>query len=358
MAKKTYAQMLAAQRAANSPERLAAQAAPIETSGEHATNTAYEEPATMQRAIGSVAAVPDNTRIADAPIDEQFLNTPAVDEPETKDNPDEESEESVVTRAFKALGDRLREAAPHIDFKAEYAKLMEENKKPERRKLSPLHALALSLGGGNEAVDRAQKNVDTENDENESRFRELLGYKEQALKGQIEQMLNEGKFKQALVQSEELAKMNAVLDRIKTSRANKHEMDVERERNRGRVAVAHVKADAAKSMLQSRLTSLADTYNLKDKVRELFFRSMFDAFSKRAVMQDITGNPALSSDDFVNLLQQAEDWAEAHGEDLDKPLPRPSSLGGKTPAPAGATTPPANETDEQKVLRELRQSKR
>ena len=303
----------------------------------------------------------DNTidnSVLDAPAAEPEtpISTPAVAAPTpavadaTKAGAGED-EDAIIQNAMKQLGDRLREAAPHIDFSAEYKKLLEENKRPERKGISPFKAFAISLGGGPQAVESARQSNEKANDEADSRWREIMSIREQALRGDIQQKLDEGKFKQALAQSEELARMNSALERAKGAREHGFRMEEIGKQNEGKKAVAQINADKAKDALNTKLQTLSNVYKLEGDIKKEFFKQMFRAMASRSIQQDITGQPVVSSDDFAQTLEDAMDWAEKHsGIDFTQPVPRPGSLGGNKP--------PANETPEQKALREIREAKK
>jgi len=325
--KRTFGEMVAAQKAANRKTYE-----PIETSGEYATTSAVQEEAPVPNRAQTMVPLTAASSTAVAPPDNNVnIDAPAVDDPTT---PEDESEEQVIERSMKALGDKLREAAPHIDFKTEYEKLLEENKRPERRGISPFKAFALALGGGPEAVERLSKRADDENDADDSAWRDIMNFKEQALKGDIQQKLEEGKFKQALAQSEELAKMQAGLSRIVDKRKHEQAVELEEKKIAGRKNVAEIKRATAQDAINAKVNSLATAYNLEGKVKEEFYKAVFGAMAKRMYAQDITGEQVVSSDDMAGVLEEAVDWAEAHtGIDLSTPLGRP---GAKTPA---TTTP-------------------
>jgi hypothetical protein len=351
--KRTFGEMVAAQKAANQKTYP-----PIETSSDFATNTAVQEetpvPNRAQTMVPPTAA--SSTGVTASDPNTVDINAPAAAPLDNPDTPEDESEESVISRSMKALGDKLREAAPHIDFKAEYDKLLEENKRPERRGISPFKAFALALGGGPQAVDKLSKRANDENDADDSAWQNIMNFKEQALKGDIQQKLDEGKFKQALAQSEELAKMQAGLSRITGNRKHKQEMELEDAKIKGRKDVAEIKATTAREALNAKVNSLATAYGLEGDIKKEFYKAVFGAMAKRMYAQDITGEQVVNSNDMASVLEEAVDWAEEHtGVDLSVPLARP---GAKTPA---AVTPPATpgspEDKAKAVLAKLRAAK-
>ncbi len=340
--KRTFAEMLAAQKKANQKTY-----SPIETSGDYATNIAVQEdtptPSPTQPLVPPAPA--SSTAVAPSSTDIN-LDAPAAP-PEGETNVDDEDEETVITKYMKQLGDKLREAAPHIDYASEYSKLLEENQRPERRGISPFKAFALSLGGGPQAAQKLHERAEDENDEEDSRWKEVMNFKEQALKGDIQQKLEEGKFKQALAQSEELAKMQAALSRITEKRKFKQEIDKIKEQNKGKTDVANIRADVARQNFQTKLDSLAENYKLAGDIKKEFFKQAFITFRQRLVAQDITGEHVISADDFARALEDAVDWAEEHsGEDLTKP---PARIGSTPPA----STPAANLSPEDKAKQKL-----
>ena len=128
MAKKSLAEMVASQRKANQVKH-----GPINTFGQNATDIAYPEDSATQKMLQTVAT-PDQTKVT--PDAEVNLDAPAIDETPPIDNTTkavaptakpEDDEDAIITHAMKTLGDRLREAAPHVDFTEEYKKLLEED---------------------------------------------------------------------------------------------------------------------------------------------------------------------------------------------------------------------------------------
>lgn len=299
-----------------------------------------------------VASVPETvppTTPEPAPVPQPSFTLPEID----PDDPDFE-EKQAVHEAYTQLSQILADAAPHIDYEKEYQKLRETTaQRPERRAPNPLSAFAIGMGAGEQGLNRMQATEDTRLSDAEKKWSDIVAIQEQAIKGDIQQKLEQGKFKQALAQSEALARLQSTTTRIEEGRKHKQKLAEIEKQNEGKIAVANIKAAEARSRLQIRLQNLADTYKIEGDIRKEFFKSMFRTLGTRMVQQDITGDPVVSGDDLDAVMGQAVDWAEEHsGIDFNTPHQRPSILsGGTTKSPA-----PAGETPEQKALREIREA--
>jgi len=290
---------------------------------------------------------------------EPSLDTVATDEAEVTDDSTEESaetnaddpaEEDTIRFYMKRLGDKLRAAAPHIDFTGDYQKFLKENPRPERKNINPLKAFAVALGGGDKAVSQLQDTHNAREDDTDKRWQDMMTMKEAALKGDIQQKMDEGKFKQALAQTEELAKMHAALDRITGARAHKEKLDEIVQTNMGKTDVAEIRrqTELAKQRFTTNLFNQANDYKLEgDKQRE-FIQQGLEMFSKQAAMQDITGQPLLDSDQLDELHDRMELWASKHGVNTRSGLHDDTDK---------KTLPPAQLTPAQQALETLRKGK-
>jgi len=275
-------------------------------------------------------------------------------------DPDYE-EKKAVHDAFDALNRQLTEAAPHIDFQKEYAGLYKKQQEGPNKvpSMNPLSSFAIAMGAGQQGLNNVAREHDRAQGQEDDKFSSALDLQKAAIQGDIEQKMQQGKFKQALAQSEVLARLEATTSRIRGQRTQANEMEKIKEQNKGKLDVAHIKADSAQQQLQTRMSHLADAYKLQGEVRKAFFQQMFRALATRMTQQDVTGQQIIDQNDLNDVLGQALDWAEEHsGEDLSQPHPLPRALTPSTSSntPGGASASPSTPTmtPDQKALAEIR----
>lgn len=280
--------------------------------------------------------------------------------PELDENDQDYEEKKAIHDAYAQLEKILIDAAPDVDYEKEYRSLRESHRnRPERKSPNPISAFAIAMGAGEKGLRTMKETEDTRLSEADKKWSDIFALQEASIKGDIQQKLESGKFRQALAQSKVLADLQSTTERIKGKRAHDYAMDLEREKGRSRERVAQIKAQDAQSRLRARLQALADAYKIEGNIRRDFFKSMFSALANRMTQQDITGDPVVTTDDLNSVLGQALEWAEMNsGIDFTQPMTRPGIL-----TPAGAPAPtapaaPANETPEQKALREIRAGKK
>lgn len=275
------------------------------------------------------------------------------------DDPDFEKK-TAIHAAYQQLAESLTKNTPHIDWSKEYETLSQKNgPAPERKNPGLLSSFAIALGGGDKALDRQKETYDRAHEESTAKWKEIGSMRESAMKGDIQQKLQKGQFKQALAQSEALAHLQATLERSDDTRAHTNKMEEITAANKGKENVARIRADYAKTQMETRLRTLADSYKLDGKVRLAFMSAMSSMLARRMSAQDVTGEMSIPQEDLKSAMEEAAHMAETlSGEDFSVPPPHPSAAGGpaKTVTPKKAEAP-VKETEAQRVRREIREEK-
>lgn len=255
--------------------------------------------------------------------------------PSTTPDPDAE-EKQAIEAAFAELARRLQEAAPHIDFEKEYAPLRQKQAEgaPQAGRLNPLSQFAIALGAGQEGLSAAERTRTGEQERLDKSWSEMLDIQREAIRGDIAQKMEAGKFKQALAQSETLMKLEAMRSRMKGEREHKQDVELEQTKQRGRINLQEQKDRAARQRLVERLNHVADAYKLEGDLRKEFFKQMLGVYATRLKQQDVTGEPVITGGDFMKTMDEAVDWAEDHSSiDFASPIPRPGKKADAAPVP-------------------------
>lgn len=131
----------------------------------------------------------------------------------------------------------------------------------KERKFDPISAFMIGMGSdeGLDTVKEHNRSVDKAAREREDY---LLGLKEQALKGNIQKLMDEGKFKQVLTQSAALEELHATQDRIKSAREHKEKLAEIEATNKGKTAVANIRADSIIKNIEARARAAQASYGL------------------------------------------------------------------------------------------------
>lgn len=179
------------------------------------------------------------------------------------DDPDY-ADRKQVHDALLSLDKHWTEAMPSIDYEGHYRKLAEEMKKaPEKREWNVLSKLAIALGTQNpDDIYSENLGLATMRRESESRqaqqrkeFEETMGLKKEALSGHIKQLMEQGKFRQALTEL-------AAKEQLGITKARReHEFKIEEESQKGDIKkeVARIQAQAALERAERRLAYLRET---------------------------------------------------------------------------------------------------
>lgn len=252
-------------------------------------------------------------------------------------DPDAEHKTAVhawIRELEKAHAEQAQSQGP--EYHAQYEKLAKyAASQPQERAFDPISAFMIGMGSdeGLQDVKAHGLAVDKQKREREDY---LLGLKEQAIKGNLQKLMEEGKFKQALTQSAALEELHATQDRIKSAREHKEKLKEIEETNKGKVQVANIRADAVVKTARERATGMAQSYKLTlQQMRSLDrqYGTVYNSYvsTHKDPLGMFNGDPAV-------LQSLWEDWQAAIvklGEDLDGDGV-PDSQEGKAPPAAGA----------------------
>lgn len=228
------------------------------------------------------------------------------------------------------------------EYHDQYSKLAQyAASRPQERAFDPISAFMIGMGS-----DEGLKGVKEHNLSADKAAREredyLLGLKEQALKGNIQKLMDEGKFKQVLTQSAALEELQATQDRIKSAREHKEKLKEIEETNAGKKAVANIRADAVVKSATQRATGMGQAYKLTlQQMRSLDrqFGTVYQSYvnTHKDPLGQFNGDPAV-------LQSLWDDWQAAIvklGEDLDNDGVPDSQEGKGATAPPAPASPPA-----------------
>lgn len=219
----------------------------------------------------------------------------------------------------------------------EYHKQFEElakyvDSKPTARRFSPLSMFAIAMGNP-----EAMKNVAAQNskadDEVAKRDEYLLTLKENALKGNIQRLMEEGNFKKALTESAALQELNHVLKLASEKRQQRDELEKIREQNKGKLGVAEINRDKAISVAMRRAEAAGQAFGLKKellKAQNATFRTYLSGLMGR---KNMMGENVFDE-------QTVSDLINAHELELERLAEDPNNLEtptGATPAPRAAS---------------------
>jgi hypothetical protein len=220
------------------------------------------------------------------------------------------------------------------EYHDQYEQLARMSSKGGERKFDPISAFMIGMGsekGLNMVLDQNAK-ADKSTREREDY---ILGMQEQAMKGNLQKMMDEGKFKQVLTQSAALEKLHAAQDRIKSERGHKEKLAEIEKTNTGRADVANIRADAVIQSAQTRAQGMGQAYRLN--LRQVDALNKQYGTSYNSYVNTHKGEDGKFNGDVTVLRALWDIWQDAIvqlGEDLDHDGV-PDSQQGPRPTPPG-----------------------
>lgn len=265
--------------------------------------------------------------------------------PDLDPNDPDLEEKKAIHDAYTQLAERLTGSATEgqIDLKAKYAELAKYAEgRPLPKKWSPFSSFAIAMGSPEGAHKVSEDNAKADKARTD-REDYLLNLQEQALKGEIAQLMEKGNFKKALTQSALLKELDATQTRISEARAGKQKLAEIQEQNKGKTAVAGIRAAAAQKVAETKINDLVKTYKLDSKVRTAMLGLVGRYMTGMQSQKDAAGEPIFEEKDLHGMLDQLIDMAEEHSPlFIESPTSAPSvaPAGNK---PAAASGPKASD---------------
>jgi hypothetical protein len=294
----------------------------------------------LQEAIAPPVDSPSQVIIPPSPRADYTPMDLPEDNPNLPDGtPDPQYEEKKMihgyVRQLEAAHQEYIKGQP--DYNQQYQQLVDYvNSKPEPRRFSPLSLFAIGMGskeGMKSAMDQNTK-AETAHDKREQY---LLDLKETAIKGNIQRLMEEGNFKKVLTESHALMDLNRAQKAADERRKQTSEIDQIKERNRGSLDVAEVRATTAMAQTNRRLEILAKEHKLTATQRapiDAKYRLLTQSLRRT---DPITGDVTVNGQALEALHNAWEDEYDALDSEGDTPA---TSTTGKTSPEAPSTNTP------------------
>lgn len=265
--------------------------------------------------------------------------------PELDPNDPDFAEKKRVHDSILALDKHFLENVPNVDFMKHYQGIIDEQKKaPGRRELHPLSKFAIALGtqgedpsAPNVGLASVRKTEDERLGREQDSFEKVLGLKKAALEGHINQLMSQGKFRQAL--SQLALSQDMAIDEER--RKHGFRMKEEEAKIGGRRAVAEINAKSAKERAEIRAkhaTSVGANLKLAPADRAEMAARIESA--KRKFNLATARDPVTLEGPSTEQIDSADDiyrieLRDIHDEYEDREI-------GNRPPPAGPAATPKN----------------
>lgn len=268
--------------------------------------------------------------------------------PDLDPNDPDYEEKKMIHDTYTKLGEALTGSAADdgIDLKSKYEELAKyAESRPQPKKWSPFSAFAIAMGSP-DAMHKVNEDNAKADKAHSDREEYLLGLREQALKGEIAQLMQKGNFKKALTQSAALEELSRIQKLRDDARAGKQKLAEIEETNKGRAQVAGIRAAAAQRVAETKVNDLIKTYKLDAKLRTAMLGVASKFMSGLQAQKDAAGEPIYDEKDLHGMLEELVDYAEEHSPLFVEsptgvaPAPAPS---GKAATPAAAAGPKPND---------------
>jgi hypothetical protein len=235
------------------------------------------------------------------------------------------------------------------DYTEQYQRLADYvDTKPEPKRFSALSAFAIGMGNPEALKNVSAANLKAE-EAHTKRDQYLLDLRETAMKGNIQKLMEEGNFKKVLTESTALMELHRAQKAAAEKRQQIDEISKIKERNKGTLSVANVRADAARASAIRRASTLANGWGLTP-TESLSIDTMYKAEIEHAVTTDPeTGDKVVNDETLLKIRSAWQDDLEALGEklhpenspDYKRPAETPAT---SAPADTAAATPRARPT--------------
>jgi len=221
---------------------------------------------TAARGVGDVmksVVKPEEQAVAEPASEPQDRPSQGFTLPDLDPNDEDYEHRQQIHDAIMNLDKQWQTAMPNIDYQGHYRKLAEEMKKePKKREWNALSKLAVALGTQNPdrpydqnlGLAKMDETAEKERADKQKSFDENMALRKEALGGHIRQLLDEGKFRQALSQLNAQEQMGVSSERFK-SKMKQEELKVQGDTKKD---VARIQADAAMSRANARITYLKE----------------------------------------------------------------------------------------------------
>jgi hypothetical protein len=279
----------------------------------------------VSSAIRTAAPAPAPT---EAPVPEPQDTAPkGFTLPELDPNDSDYEEKKMVHDAMIALEKHYSDNMPGVDFEGHYRKLASELKNaPSERQWNPLSKFAIAMGtqnpenpyAPNVGLAKMEDVAGKKLTEEKTSFDENMALRKEALSGHIRQLLDQGKFRQALGQLEVQSQMGIM------GRRKEHEFKLGEIEAQGTVKkdVARINAQSAMDRAEKRLAyqkSLTSKIRLSPANRAYSNEQFKMADTRLADIKKQWGEGMLS-DEQVEIaeeehrqeLKRLHDWIEEH----------------------------------------------
>lgn len=288
-----------------------------------------------------------------------FYIPPTRKNKEGKDEPNPDFTDAQQTHeAFRRLDQIHREANPGIDHGREYQNILAEQQAntEQQPRGNALSAFAIALGAGPEAAQRYMKTNQDADKKDSDNASEKLQFKKSLVDAHVKQLVEEGKWKEALKSNEISTNLERLLKESTAKREHARSLELEEAKIGGRNEVARTRARAAIQSARERVHGIATQTKLSGKYMENFLKEMGKRQARLITGIGDMNDPQAGLALIPQLLSDAEDIAEklkgmeTAGIDPDTGQPTAKPKGKSAPAgttmmksPKGDTRPVKNE---------------
>jgi len=227
---------------------------------------------------------------------------------------------------------------PNVDIGARMQGLIDQAKSQKvPGRMPPLAAAAAAFGAPSQAANIGQHNTQVE-ERQRAKDAELLHMQQAILSAQIDQEMQEGKFKKALETSKTMQLLKPITDAAERATAMKEFEEKERIKQAGRISLAKERGSQARSTLVERAKALTKGMSIDERLLlaqvNHIARSQEIALQRAATYDPLAQEWKVNETDMTTIQEdgntQLEQWIAAH----KTTTPAPSSTA-PAPAPGG-----------------------
>ena len=245
-----------------------------------------------------------------------------VDEP----NPDY-VDAARVHQAMEALDRIHTENNPHIDYAKEYQGIIDDqaraNAQPKRG--NALSAFAIALGAGPQAAAQYGATNRAEDESDATKEQNRIEFKKSLVDAHVKQLVEEGKWKEALRANEISTTLERQLSQSAEQRKHENRMEESQQLIGGRQGVADTQAHSRIRAAQVRVDAIGHQTGLTGQ----FMKSFQTEMGKRVAQltTGLTNDPDSGVEAIPEILRAAEEIADNLKAEQDKATPAAGGAG-------------------------------
>lgn len=228
--------------------------------------------------------------------------------------------DDTITNEYKRLQDMMSQM-PDIDFQAKFGSMIDQAKaKPIPQAPGGISTFAAAMGNAGMTHQNLQSRLSEIEKAKSTKNDEIMNLQLEALRGDIDQQMQKGKFKQALAQSEVMAKMQASLDQAKREQVLADKLKLQEDLFGKKDTLAKNNASRAENLVRTKAREYAKSMGFDEKLTlklmELVSEPAMAVLRASISRNPLTGEQDMDAESMQEGARAVESLIQRLGETL------------------------------------------